>query len=44
MYPQDNIFNIFYNIGRRLPFIVKRIHGGAQIQIISTTSREGLFW
>lgn len=29
MYPQDNIFNIYYNIGRRLPFIVKRIHGGA---------------
>ena len=25
MYPQDNIFNIYYNIGRKLPFIVKRI-------------------
>lgn len=29
MYPKDNIFNIYYNIGRRVPFIVKRIHGGA---------------
>lgn len=24
MYPQDNIFNIYYNIGRRVPFQVKR--------------------
>ena len=28
MYPQDNIFNIYYNIGRRLPFQVKRIKEG----------------
>ena len=24
MYPKDNIFNIYYNIGRRVPFQVKR--------------------
>ena len=24
MYPRDNIFNIYYNIGRRVPFQVKR--------------------
>lgn len=24
MYPRDNIFNIYYNIGRRTPFLVKR--------------------
>lgn len=23
MYPQDNIFKIYYNIGKRLPFQVK---------------------
>lgn len=28
MYPEDNIFNIYYNIGKRLPFIVKRIREG----------------
>lgn len=28
MYPQDNIFNIYYNIGRRVPFVVKRIQIG----------------
>lgn len=25
MYPNDNIFNIYYNIGRRVPFQVKRV-------------------
>lgn len=24
MYPNDNIFNIYYNIGKRTPFLVKR--------------------
>lgn len=24
MYPHDNIFTIYYNIGKRLPFQVKR--------------------
>lgn len=24
MYPQDNIFNIYYEIGKRVPFQVKR--------------------
>lgn len=24
MYPHDNIFNIYYNIGKRTPFLVKR--------------------
>ncbi len=24
MYPKDNVFNIYYNIGKRLPFQVKR--------------------
>ncbi len=24
MYPRDNIFNIYYNIGKRTPFLVKR--------------------
>lgn len=28
MYIQGNIISIYYNIGRRLPFIVKRIRGG----------------
>lgn len=28
MYPKDNIFNIYYNIGRRLPFHVKRCEIG----------------
>ncbi len=28
MYPRDNIFNIYYNIGRRLPFQVKRCEMG----------------
>lgn len=28
MYPQDNIFNIYYNIGRRTPFLVKRCRFG----------------
>lgn len=28
MYPRDNIFNIFYNIGKRTPFQVKRIREG----------------
>ena len=28
MYPRDNIFQIYYNIGRRLPFLVKRCEQG----------------
>ena len=28
MYPHDNIFNIYYNIGRRTPFLVKRCERG----------------
>lgn len=28
MYPKDNIFNIYYNIGKRVPFQVKRIREG----------------
>ena len=30
MYPQDNIFNIYYNIGRIVPFQVKRADRGFQ--------------
>jgi uncharacterized protein (DUF3820 family) len=30
MYPNDNIFNIFYNIGRRTPFLVKRCESGLE--------------
>lgn len=29
MYPRDNIFNIYYNIGKRLPFLVKRCRPGS---------------
>ena len=28
MYPHDNIFNIYYNIGKRTPFLVKRCETG----------------
>ena len=28
MYPYDNIFNIYYNIGKRTPFLVKRCELG----------------
>lgn len=28
MYPADNIFNIYYNIGKRTPFLVKRCELG----------------
>ena len=28
MYPHDNIFNIYYNIDRRTPFLVKRCERG----------------
>lgn len=28
MYPHDNIFNIYYNIGKRTPFLVKRCEFG----------------
>lgn len=28
MYPHDNIFNIYYNIGKRAPFLVKRCELG----------------
>lgn len=27
MYPHDNIFSIYYNIGKRTPFVVKRVQG-----------------
>lgn len=30
MYPRDNIFNIYYNIGRIVPFQVKRADRGFQ--------------
>lgn len=33
MYPHDNIFNIYYNIGKRLPFQVKRSEVGLQRSI-----------
>lgn len=28
MYPHDNIFSIYYNIGKRTPFLVKRCELG----------------
>lgn len=28
MYPKDNIFNLYYNIGRKVPFLVKRCKMG----------------
>lgn len=30
MYPHDNIFNIYYNIGKRTPFLVKRCELGLE--------------
>ena len=30
MYPKDNIFNIYYNIGKRTPFLVKRCEQGLE--------------
>lgn len=30
MYPNDNIFNIYYNIGKRTPFLVKRCESGLE--------------
>ena len=30
MYPKDNIFNIYYNIGKRIPFFVKRCELGLE--------------
>ena len=30
MYPKDNIFNIYYNIGKRIPFLVKRFELGLE--------------
>lgn len=30
MYPHDNIFNIYYNIGKRTPFLVKRCEVGLE--------------
>lgn len=30
MYPRDNIFNIYYNIGKRTPFLVKRCELGLE--------------
>lgn len=42
MYPQDNIFKIYYNIGKRLPFQVKRCDRGKYSQNWETrTSKEG---
>lgn len=28
MYPRDNVFSLYYNIGRRVPFLVKRCEKG----------------
>lgn len=28
MYPSDNIFSIYYNIGKRTPFLVKGVSWG----------------
>ena len=36
MYPNDNIFNIYYNIGKRTPFIVKR----CKLGLASSLSEE----
>ena len=36
MYPYDNIFNIYYNIGRRTPFLVKR----CELGLIRSSSEE----
>lgn len=42
MYPHDNIFNIYYNIGKRLPFQVKRCDRGYYSQNWETrTSTDG---
>lgn len=30
MYPQDNIMNIYYSIGKRTPFVVKRCVSGSK--------------
>ncbi|MDE7101914.1 MAG: hypothetical protein K2O37_03875, partial [Bacteroidales bacterium] len=30
MYPHDNIFSIYYNIGKRTPFLVKRCEPGLE--------------
>lgn len=36
MYPHDNIFNIYYNIGKRTPFLVKRCESG----LVRSSSEE----
>lgn len=36
MYPHDNIFNIYYNIGKRTPFLVKRCEQG----LVRSSSEE----
>lgn len=37
MYPKDNIFNIYYNIGKRLPFLVKRCRIGMSCAVDEET-------
>lgn len=43
MYPHDNVFNIYYNIGRRVPFQVKRSPVGLKgsLDIDYRYSQEG---
>ena len=36
MYPNDNIFNIYYNIGKRTPFLVKR----CELGLVRSSSEE----
>ena len=36
MYPHDNIFNIYYNIGKRTPFLVKR----CELGLVRSSSEE----
>ena len=36
MYPHDNIFNIYYNIGKRTPFLVKR----CEVGLVRSASEE----
>lgn len=39
MYPKDNIFNLYYNIGRRVPFLVKR----CEIGLARSSSEERMY-
>lgn len=42
MYPHDNIFNIYYNIGKRTPFVVKRCEVGLRRSLPENRySKEG---